>query len=225
MALVDVNAGKVEQKQKVTISLDKTWEQILALDKDKGIEVAFDYRSFKKLTTEQQKQLSMETLKAYWIAEEKNREYAEEAKDRVTLIENPLGMGNSTISYREYIRPRRGYHQYWANPGADFEAKMASGAYRQVREPTEEQTKKGYEPGAENGEVKKRLNGEGKVEAIALECTEDAYQQYLLWMDQQSSLRYGAIKTEYYSKTDDINRGISRRGARITPMDVTEEAR
>ena len=222
MARREVNVGQAERKEVIYATVDKTDEQILALIQDDGVELDFDYRSFRKLPESIVGKFDMETLKRYWIAESKAKDYAERAAGEVKIIENPLGSSQSAFEHRLRIRTRKGWHGYWANPGADFDRCMASGMYKQVRRPTEEQEKKGFEVGEENGEVVKRLNAEGKVEAIALECREEHYQQYLQWMDQQSSLRYGAIKENYMTNVDGINRDIKDRSARIRPLDLNE---
>ena len=216
------SVGAVEQKQRVIIGLDNTNEQILALDQDAGIEIEFDVVRFRKLSDDVVDKLKRESKRKYWVAEAKHQEM-QAAPKGVVVIDNPLGNSSDAYSARLKVRERTGYHTYWAAPGADFERCMASGMYTQVREPTEDERKKGVKPGYESGEVKKIMTSEGKVELIALECPIEAYEQYLQWMSQQSSLRYGAIKADYYEKTEEINRGIGGRNARIIPGEVSED--
>jgi len=224
MAKEVVGATSVEQKQRIIVGIDKSNEQILALDQDAGFELEFDFGNFRKLPDNVVDQLKRETKRKYWIAESKAEELKFKPKG-LEIIENPLGNASDAYTARLKVRERTGYHTYWAAPGADFERCMASGMYTQVREPTEEQRKKGCEPGTESGEVKKIMTAEGKVELIALECPKDAYEKYLAWMDQQSSMRYGEIRTQYAQATDEINRNIGGRGARIVPGEVDEDGR
>lgn len=223
MAKIAVSVEKMEQKQKITIGIDKSNEQILALESDERLELEWDPRDFRPLPEEVTRSFRRENLKKYWVAEAQANEMKREAHKGFEIIDNPLGNSLSAYEYRQHIRARKGWHGYWANPGADFDRCMATGNYVQVRKPTDEQERKGYVPGEENGEVIKRLNAEMKVEAIALECREEHYQQYLQWMDQQSSMRYGEIKSNYFEKIDDLNKDIKVRGGRIIPQDLNEE--
>lgn len=219
MALKEADVVTMEQKKTIIVGLDKTWEQILALDKEKDVEIVFDTSNFKELEPDQVKWLSMATLKAYWIAEAKAAEIKERGL-KVVIIENPLGNSSDAHSFRLKTRERRGWHTYWAKPGADFERCMASGSYKQIRKQKEGAEKQ--EAGYEEGDVLKILDSEGKVELVALKCREEDYQQYLQWMDQQSSLKYGAVKNEFAEKTDALNRGLSR-GSRIIPGETDQD--
>lgn len=225
MAKVAANVETVEQKQKVTIGLDKSNEQILALEADGKFELVWDPREFRSLPEEVTRSFGRETLKKYWFAEAAAAELEREAREQkgFQIIENPLGNSRGSYEFRMYIRPRTGWHGYWANPGADFDRCMGSGKYVQVRKPTEAQEKAGYEPGTESGEVIKRLTADGKIEAIALECRQEDYEQYLKWMDQQSSMKYSGVKEGYYEGIENINRGITARGGRIIPQDLNEQ--
>lgn len=218
MAIKNVNVA--EQKSAITIRLDNTVEQIIAFNQDETVELFWDYKSFRKLSDEVLKQLSMENLKRYFTAQQKAEDYA---KSVVVEITNPLGGAGNAYDHRMNIRKRPGYHGYWANPGADFERCMASGAYTQVRKPTDKQEKEGYQPGEESGEVLKRMTAEGKVEAIALECTQEAYEQYLEWMSQESAKRFTQMKQNFFQNTEDLNRGARHRDERIIPIDTTGE--
>ena len=218
----DNGGRKVEHKQIITIGIDKTEEQILAFNADPGIEMHWDAGDFKKLSDTAVKQLRDDNKKRYWLAEARAEE-AQKAVKGIEIIANPLGNTSDMYIARMKVRPRRGWHTYWAAPGPDYDRCMSSGSYRPIREPTEEQKKKGFEPGEENGEIKKIMNADGKVELIALECREEDYKQYLKWMDQQSSLRYGAIEANYYAATEEINRQIKTKGARIIAGRSDEE--
>ena len=133
---------------------------------------------------------------------------------------NRLGNVSSAYAARLALRARTGWHQYWASPGEDYERCMSSGVYTQVREPTEQQVRDGYEPGTESGEVKKILTSEGKIELIALECPLDAYTEYLNWMSQESTRKYMAVKENFHHSIDDLNNQFGGRGREITAGEV-----
>lgn len=197
----------VEQRQKVTVGVDRNNEQVLQLNIDTGVQLVWDPKDFRKLPNAVVDQLSRENLKAYLKAE--GAAEALKPQGKVEVMRNPL-LSNPLSGYaesREFIRARRGWHQYWANPGRDFDERMR-GPYRQVRVPTDEQKKAGYEPGEENGEVLKRLDGEGKVEAIALECPQDQYEAYLQWMADASGLAKTTVKRNFAKRVEEINRDL-----------------
>lgn len=129
---------------------------------------------------------------------------------------NRLGSATSAYAARLHIRPRTGWHQYWATPGEDYERCINSGTYTQVREPG----KPGEKPGYESGEVKKILNAEGKIELIALECPLDAYEEYLNWMSQESSRKYMAVKGNFAQAVDDLNRAAGGHGREMTAGEI-----
>lgn len=229
MALKAANVDKVEQKTRVTIALDKTNEQILALDQDDKVELVFDFMSFRKLPEEVVTKLKVVNQRSYWIAEAKAEEYANNVLKTPRIFSNPLGNTSDAYVHQLYIRPRPGFHQYWAAPGADFDRCMMSGNYHQVRKQKVDvngnSVEKDVAPGEETGEVLKRIDAEGKVEAIALECREEHYLEYLQWMDQQSTMKYRSIKDDFMTNVENLNRDAKSRSSRITPMDLDEEGR
>jgi hypothetical protein len=209
----------VEQVQRVTVGIDRNNEQVLQLNMDNGVELVWEPGNFRKLPESVVNALGKENLKRYLKAEVLAEEASRKAAKRVQVVGNPL-MRNPLSGYSEYreeIRARRGWHQCWANPGRDFDEKMR-GPYKQVRKPTDAQEKEGFEPGEENGEVLKRMDGEGKVEAIALECPQHLFEQYLQWMSDKSSLKRTEIKNDFFGKVEGINRDLPR-DKRIMPMD------
>ena len=133
---------------------------------------------------------------------------------------NRLGNVSSAYAARLAHRKRPRWHQYWASPGEDYERCMTSGVYTQVREPTEQQRRDGYEPGTESGEVRKILTSEGKVELIELECPLDAYVEYLNWMSQESTRQHTIVKENFYRNIEDLNSQFGGRGREITAGEV-----
>jgi hypothetical protein len=73
--------------------------------------------------------------------------------------------------------------------------------------------------------VKKRLDADGKVEAIAVECPVEAIEEYKTWMSEESTRRYAGITEDYLVKIDDINRNTKRSDARIIPIVDGEQVR
>jgi hypothetical protein len=218
-AVKENRSAKVEQVQEVLVTVDRSDEQILQFNVDRGVRLVWDVGSFRKLPEAVVDQLTVENMKAYVRAEA----LAEAKKPvKVEVMRNPLQ--NPLTGYaetREKIRERKGWHQTWANPGRDFDAKMA-GPYKQVREPTEEQKRKGYQPGEENGEVLKRITADGKVEAIALECEEHLFKAYLKWMADASSQRKTGIKQDFFTSVETLNKGLHR-SQRVLAEDLEGE--
>lgn len=208
---------KTNLLQTVTISVDKSNEEILQLNMDSGMELSWTGDSFRKLPEEVTGKLTTSNLKSYLKAEIAAEGKAK-AATKVQVLANPFNPVKGNAEAREYIRPRKGWHQSWKNPGRDFDEAML-GPYKQVRKQAEGEKK---EPGYETGEVFKRLDGEGKVEAIAVECREEDYKAYLEWMSQESSRRFTGVKSSFFEKTEAINRGLGR-GERITPFDDSGE--
>ena len=209
---------KVEQTQKVVISMDKSDAVVLQLNMDEAILLEWSTGSFRRLPPVVVEKLRPDNMRAYLITETKVDQRAARAS-KVEVLRNPLNPLTGYSESREVIRPRRGWHQCWANPGRDFDEKMR-GPYKQVCLPTEDQKKSKYEPGDESGEVFKRLNGEGKVEAIALECPEHLFKAYLEWMSSQSGVRKATVKTDFFTAMENINRELPR-DSRIKPIDDT----
>jgi hypothetical protein len=216
------NVLEVALPQKVTIGIDRSYEQVLQLNSDPSIEMVWvpKEQEFKRLPPHVVEKLTPGNMRNYLIAETK---FDAAVSTRVKVVVNPFNplLGNS--NYREKIRARKGWHQSWAGPGGDVETKL-SGPYKNVRKPTEAQEKKGYEPGEEEGEILKRNDGMGNVEAYAVECPEHLFQQYLEWMSAKSQASRTALKEQYASEVEDINRDLPK-DKRIVPMDGDEVIR
>lgn len=205
-----------EQRQKHLISIAESDEQVLKLNQMKELDLEWDPKAFRKLKQSTVEKLEMKNLRRYILAEAE----AEKIAARAVKIVNPFNPLVGNAEAREYIRPRKGWHQAWKNEGREYQEAIL-GPYKPVRDPTAEQKKSGYEVGEENGEIIKRKDAEGKVEAIAVECRQELFDQYLQYMSDESSTRLGAMKDGYFQAIEDINKDIKRRDARITPMEYT----
>lgn len=205
--------AKAERIENITVGIDRTDDVILQLNLDKGVQLEWDELSFRKLPAAIVEQLRPANMKAYLIAETKAEEHARRVA-KLELPKNPLSPLSGYSEARERIRARAGWHQCWANAGRDFDDKMR-GPYKQVRKQKDGENQPA---GEENGEVLKRLDGEGKVEAIALECPEHLYLKYLEWMSSQSGVRKTGVKSDFFAAVEGINRELPR-DQRILPID------
>lgn len=211
---------KMENTKKVSISVDDTDEMVLRLNGQEGTILIWDPSSFRELKDEVVKMLSKENMENYFKALFANK--AEATKASKAILSDVFSPLETRSGYRLKIRPRRGWHSCWKSPGADFDGAMA-GPYTQVREPTAQQEKDGYVPGEESGEVKKLLDGEGKVELIAVECRQELFEQHLEAMSLKSARMYSDVKQGFFKATEEINRQVGGRDCRITPVDESGE--
>ena len=208
--------AEVEKVQIVNVNFDKSDEAVLQLNLDKGFVLEWSHESFRKLPEKVWKQLKPENMRNYLKAEGIfEAVYRVNNAERVEVVDNPFNPIEGNADYRLKIRERKGWHGAWKAPGIELDSALL-GPYVQVRKP-KEGTKE--QPGEETGEVLKILDSEGKVEAVAVECREDAIKKYKEWMSQQSRKRYDGIKSEFAAGVSSINRGLSKSEGRITPLD------
>lgn len=213
----------LEQVQKKVVGIEVSDQDVLQFNMMEDVELHWEGNTFRKLHEKVQAQLRPDNLKRYLRADLAAEQRAEEFSRKVTS-RNPFNPVVGEAEAREYIRPRRGWHQAWKNPGREYDAAVL-GPYKPVREPTPEQKKSGYEAGDESGEVYKRLDADGKVEAIAVECPQELYEEYLKWMCEESTRRYGGITEDYLVKIEEINKQTNRSDARIIPIVDGKEVR
>lgn len=216
------SVGKRAKPTTVMVRLDMEIMEVLRLNQDENVKLVWDPSAFKRLEDEEVRQLTPGNMEAYFKAKIRADEEAAELEKQARLdmdVMSPLEMRSS---YRLKIRPRSGWHQAWKAPGPDFDAAMA-GPYKQVRKPTAQQEKDGYEPGEESGEVLKLLDGEGKVELIAVECRQDLFERHLEAMARKSSQQFAGVKDNFYRAIEEINQKQTNRRARIIPQDKMDE--
>lgn len=212
--------GNVEKLRFISVDVDTTWEEIVGFNSEEGVILSWDPYSFKELDADKVNVLKGQNLENYFKALFKNKERAAVAKKEI--ISDILSPLEGRSEYRLRIRVRKGYHQCWKSPGMDFDNAMA-GPYKQVRNPTKEQEAAGFEVGYENGDVKKILDGKGDVELIAVECPQELYEQHLEAMSVKSTRMYSDVKEGFFRATEEINRSMTDKKARITAVDNSGE--
>lgn len=208
----------LESTGKKLISIDVEDSRVLEWDKA-GVVLTWDPYAFRALKDETVKELTEENRTAYYMAKIRADERAKEAtreRERDLEVLSPLEMN---AQFRLKIRPRRGWHQCWKSPGVDFDTAM-SGPYKQVRKQKEGEEQ---DPGYENGEVLKLLDGEGKIELIAVECPQEMYEKHLEAMARKSSRMLVGAKEDFFRATEEINRKQTSRDARIVATDESGE--
>jgi hypothetical protein len=205
----------LETGKSVMISIDITDDKVLEYNKIEGMRLSWDPYSFRALKDEIVVQLTEGNREAYYKAKIQADERAKEVErqtQRDLEVLSPLEMNSS---HRLNIRSRKGWHQCWKAPGVEFDMAMA-GPYKQVRNQKEGED---AEPGYENGEVLKLLDGDGKVELVAVECPLDMYERHLEAMARKSSRMLVGAKEEFFRATEEINRRQGNRNARIVATD------
>jgi len=209
-------ATKVEKPQMISITLDRTNEQVLQFNMDEGLELVWDEDSFRELPEEVERQLRHANLKNYLKVQFQVKQKAEKAAGLVK-IDNPLNPLGMNTEFRLRIRARRGWHQCWKTPGNELDAALA-GPYKQIRKQKDTGRKDQYgeailekqEPGYENGEVLKLMDENGKVELVAVECPLELYDKYLEYMAEKSRRMYSANKNKFAENVEELNRKLDK---------------
>ena len=194
----------VVQVQTVQVNIDMSDERILQFNQDEKVELVWSEKSFRELPKVIENQLRLDNFKSYVICQQKVKDAAKKAATSITGFEKPKMTLKDFASYRLQTRNRPGWHSYWAAPGADFDMRMAIGAYKQIRKHKVDASGNDLEPdveaGMETGEVLKIFDGDGKVELIALECPEEFYQEVINEMSDSSVARYKS-QNENFAQT------------------------
>lgn len=207
---------RAEHKAPKLVGIEVTDQQVLQFNMMDDVELIWEGDAFRKLSDEVQNQLKPENLKRYLRADLAAEERAE-AFLRKTKVRNPFNPLQGEAETREFIRARPGWHQCWKNPGREYDTAML-GPYKPVRMKSKEQEASGCVSGDEKGEVLKRMDAENKVEAIACECPQELFEEYLSWMDAESTRRYQGLTEDFRGSIEEINRKTSRSDARIIPI-------
>jgi hypothetical protein len=218
----DNGVRKAASKQKITITVDRTNEQVLVFNQDKDIELVWVEDSFRELPEEVERQLRHDNLKRYLIVQTLVSEKAKRAvsEPKIESMIDPLGMNSD---FRLRIRSRRGWHQCWKTPGNEFDAAM-QGPYKQVRKQAEMKGKDGKavldkwgqpkleekEAGEENGEVLKLIGEDGKVELIATECPQELFGKHVEWMAEKSRAMYDSNKDKFRESVETLNVNLEK---------------
>jgi hypothetical protein len=135
----------MEQKQKKVVDIAVSDQQVLQFNMMDDVELHWEGEAFRKLPESVVNQLKPENMRRYLRADLAAEEKASKFLGKIQA-KNPMNPILGDAEAREFIRPRRGYHQAWKNPGREYDAAVL-GPYKPVREPTKEQEKAGYEPG------------------------------------------------------------------------------
>jgi hypothetical protein len=182
------------QVQSVQVTIDMTEERLLQFNQDEKVRLVWDEDGFRELGEVIERQLSYDNLKSYLIVKQKVEAKAKKAVETITGFEPAKLQLQDWATYRLKIRERKGWHPYWASPGADFDMRMALGVYKQVRKHKVDGQDKDLEPdvkaGEETGEVLKLLDGDNKVELVAMECRQEFYEEVVSDMSKQSVARF-----------------------------------
>jgi hypothetical protein len=179
-------------KRNVPITMDNSVDEVVELSRDDGVTLFFDPNSFLELPSDVVDMLGFYSAQSYFQAKNAAKSKEQEKGKRVAYqdlqVLDPLS--NSPV-HRTRIRKRRGFHQTWKRPDEVESAKEMG--YKVVRKPNE---KKGEEePGYESGEVLEILDGEGKVELVAMEIDQDIYDKHRDMIKMKSKYKKeGAIE-------------------------------
>ena len=197
--------------QKVLVKVDMNDEQVLQFNQDKEVELVWSEDGFRELSETVEKQLSFENLKRYFAMQYVVKERAKKAAGSFKVLEDPMNPLGMNADFRLKIRERPGYHQCWKSPGQEFDAAMA-GPYTQVHKQADlANGKKENKPaGEENGEVLKLIDGNGKVELIAVECKLELFEQFKEFMAAKSRQMYRGNKETFTSSIETLNRATSK---------------
>jgi hypothetical protein len=219
-----LGVGDSAQVQVVQVTIDMTDERLLQFNQDPKVRLEWSEDGFRELAEVIERQLSYDNVKSYLVAKQHVKERAAKAVETITGFEPARLQLQDWATYRLKIRERRGWHPYWASPGADFDMRMALGVYKQVRkhkvDGKDNDLEPNVRPGDETGEVLKLLDGEGKVELIALECPEEFYSSVIADMSSQSVARY---KNQNESFAETIEEEVNTRVPKDHRMKVYGE--
>lgn len=199
------------------VSRDISNEKVLQLNIDEKVVMEWDVESFRELPEDVELQLRPKNLKNYLTVKIRIGERVKEVEEKIAVDDDDLDDMDFMADYRLRTRQRRGWHTYWAAPGPDFDRCVASGYYKQIRKQLEDEDR---EPGYENGEVLKILDGDGKVELIAMECPVEYYEKRIQRMATKSKERYAANKEAFATVVEEE---INVRAPREARMNVYDE--
>lgn len=206
------------RSQTYEVKRDTADEKVLQLNVDSNVVMTWSEDSFRELPESVELQLKPQNMRNYLKVKMTVEARIKNVEERAIVSnDDDLDDMEFMADYRLRTRERRGWHTYWAAPGPDFDRCIASGHYKQIRKQLEDEDQ---DPGYENGEVLKLLDGEGKVELIALECPMEYYQKRIQRMATKSQERYAANKEAFASVVEEE---INVRAPREARMNVYDE--
>lgn len=199
------NGVKVAKKPKrVVAQMDTDPSDIVQWVKD-GAEVIFMSDDLPRLGDEVLDELPLRVVKEYKEARKK----AEAAVlAGIQDIETLSGNASNKVKLRE----RRGWHQTWKRPD-ELEDALNKG-YVRIRE-----GKKGEKPGKESGSIKTIKKGQGEVELIAMEVSQERYERHIQAMSRKSRDAYKGNKQGFIDSVEEVNRRVPNREDRLKIID------
>jgi hypothetical protein len=191
------SGGKVVKKaKKVVASADNSIDELLEWVKE-GTEVLFESDDLPPLTDQELDRLPFGTVKRY-KGEQKKKEGS--ALSGISEIETLSGNASTKLT----LRKRRGWHQCWKRPDQFEDAKEKG--YVEIRE----QKKVDEKPGYESGPVKKIMKGQGEIELIAMEVSQERYDRHVQAISRRSQASYRNNKIGFANSVEEVNRVVDK---------------
>lgn len=163
-----------------------------------GGSIAFDPDDLPKLSDENLEPFPYATVKAYKSAVS---QAATKSTGRVEVLDT-LG-GNASTKLK--LRKRRGYHQTWKRPDElDDALEIGYVVIREAKNDKERQN-----PGTESGRIK-RIGPEDKAELIAMEVSQERYDNHVKAMTRKSRAAYTANKEKFAGNVEQFNRNLPK---------------
>jgi hypothetical protein len=186
----------VKKPKKMVPRIDTEPSEILEWVRSGG-DVQFDADDLPTLSEEELGELPYAAVKEYKAARKKKEEAA---LSSISDIETLSGNAKTKLKLRE----RRGYHQTWKRPDEFTDAKERG--YVEIREKKKEDEKPGYE----TGEVIKIYKGQGDIELIAMEVSQERYDNHVRLMTKKSREAYRGNKEGFATSVEQYNRGVPK---------------
>jgi hypothetical protein len=162
----------------------------------KGATIAFDPDDLPVLSDEELQPFPYSTVKAFKEAQgEKKKKGAES----IEVLDTLGGSAGNKLK----LRKRRGYHQTWKRPDELDDAREKG--YIVIREPK----KDGEKAGAETGSIK-RIGKEDNAELIAMEVSQERYDNHIKIMTKKSRRAYTANKERFAGNVEQLNRNLPK---------------
>lgn len=196
----DVESGEkvVEKKKRMVAQMDTDGQEIVKWVREGG-EVVFMSDDLPRLTDELLEDLPFRVVKEYKAARKK-------AEAAVLSGELDIQTLSGNASNKLKLRARPGWHQTWKRPD-ELEDALNKG-YVRIREPNPKKGKEG--PGQESGPIKTIKKGQGDVELIAMEVSQERYDRHVQAMTKKSRDAYARNKMGFASSVEEVNRRVPK---------------